>query len=47
MKNYFIHLIANWKVALHASNDMLEHLVHGLIPVIKWKHFHENKIKKK
>jgi hypothetical protein len=40
MKNYFIHLIANWKIAFHALNDFLEHFLHGLIPIIKWKHFH-------
>lgn len=36
--NYFEHLIANWKVALHSLDDAAEHFLHGLIPKIKWKH---------
>jgi hypothetical protein len=41
MKQYLIHLIANWKVALHSLNDFFEHFLHGLIPCISWKHFHK------
>ena len=35
---YLKHLVANWKVSLHALNDFAEHFLHGLIPFIKWKH---------
>jgi hypothetical protein len=38
MFNYLKHLIANWRVALHALNDFAEHFLHGLIPAIKWDH---------
>jgi GNAT superfamily N-acetyltransferase len=38
--NYFQHLKENWKIALHSLNDFSEHFLHGLIPIIKWKHFH-------
>lgn len=40
MKKYSKHLIANWKVAFHALNDFFEHLIHGLIPIISWSHYH-------
>jgi hypothetical protein len=43
MKKYLIHLVANWKVALHALNDFFEHFLHGLFPFISWKHFHDDK----
>lgn len=41
MKHYIKHLIANWRIALHALNDCVEHFLHGLIPIIHWKHFHD------
>ena len=44
MRNYFIHLVANWKVALHALNDFAEHFLHGLLPFIHWEHCENEKI---
>lgn len=38
IRHYFSHLLANWRVAGHAMNDLAEHFIHGLIPLIKWKH---------
>ena len=37
--NYFQHLKANWKVALHSLSDMLIHFIHGLLPFIEIKHY--------
>lgn len=37
--NYIKHLIKNWKVAQHALFDFIVHFIHGLIPVIKIKHY--------
>jgi hypothetical protein len=42
MKEYFSHLLANWKVALHSLNDFAEHFIHGLFPFISWKHYERN-----
>lgn len=38
--NYFKHLCLNWKVALHSLNDFAEHFIHGVLPFVKWKHYH-------
>lgn len=38
--NYLEHLLANWKVAIHSLNDFVEHFIHGLIPFVEWKHYH-------
>lgn len=35
---YFKHLKSNWKVAFHSLSDFFEHLIHGLIPGIRWNH---------
>lgn len=36
--NYFDHLVANWRVAMHSLGDTLEHFLHGLLPFISWEH---------
>ena len=38
MKNYVKHLLANWKVAIHALFDFFAHFTHGLFPFVKIKH---------
>lgn len=49
--SYLAHLKANWRVAKralaefrksknpHDLNDCVEHWLHGLIPIIHWKHY--------
>lgn len=32
LKNYFLHLFANWKVAFRAFLLMFFHFLHGIIP---------------
>lgn len=36
--NYFDHLVANWRVAMHSLGDTLEHFLHGLLPFSSWEH---------
>ena len=42
IRNYFVHLYKNWKVALHSLSDFLEHFLHGMFPFINWKHSQHN-----
>jgi hypothetical protein len=45
--HYLKHLIKNWKVSLHSLGDMLIHFIHGLLPIIKIKHYEKNAIRSK
>jgi hypothetical protein len=40
MYKYLQHLISNLKIAGHAFTDVLAHIIHGFIPIIKIKHEH-------
>lgn len=35
---YFTHLMANWRVSLHALRDVIAHFIHGILPFVKIKH---------
>lgn len=35
---YLKHLKSNLRVAFHSLYDFFEHLIHGIIPCIRWNH---------
>jgi len=37
---YFRHLAKNWRVSWHSLGDVFKHFIHGVIPIIKFKHYH-------